>query len=278
MAETLMRFSQQRGFGIFIFLALSALIIWLQWQYSGRLAHLSYLNGWALLAVILLLTLYNGRKKLSFLPLLTSEQWLQFHIYAGLLTGVLFAVHISGRIPTGWFQGILAWLYILVMISGFFGLYISRAIPKRLTIRGGEVLFERIPAVRRQLREQAEKLALQSIGESKSGTIADFYLRELKDFFSRPLNGPSHLSENDGPVNRLLNKISDVNRYLNDQERATLDKIAALVRQKDGLDYHYAHQFLLKLWLFTHIPLTYCLLLVTLVHVVLVFAFSGGVR
>jgi len=73
-----------------------------------------------------------------------------------------------------------------------------------------------------------------------------------------------------------LNKISDLNRYLNEPERATLDQIAALVRQKDGLDYHYALQFTLKFWLFTHIPLTCSLLLFILAHVVLVFAFSGG--
>ena len=238
--------------------------------------HLSYLTGWALFAVILLLSLYNGRKKLPFLPLLSSEEWLQFHIYAGLLTGVLFIVHVSYKIPTGWFQGVLAWLYILVMASGFFGLFISRTIPKRLTTRGGEVLFERIPSIRRQFQEQAEKLALQSVGESKSGTIADFYLRELKGFFNGPKNCSAHWSENASPVNRILTKISDVERYLNEQERATLEKIAMLVRQKDGLDYHYAHQLLLKVWLFAHIPLTYSLLLFTVVHIVLVFAFSGG--
>jgi hypothetical protein len=273
-----MRFSQQRGLGWIVFFILSGEIIWLQSACAGRIPHLSSLTGWALLAVILLLTFYNGRKKLSFLPLLTSEEWLQFHIYAGLLTGVLFAVHVRYRLPSGWFEGILAWLYLLVMASGFFGLFISRAIPKRLTIRGGEVVFERIPAVRHQLEEQAEKLALHSVSESKSSTIADFYLRELKGFFHGPRNCAAHLSENAGPVNRLLTKISDVNRYLNEQERATLDKIAALVRQKDGLDYHYAHQRLLKVWLFAHIPLTYSLLLFTLAHIVLVFAFSGGMR
>jgi Mg/Co/Ni transporter MgtE len=61
---------------------------------------------------------------------LSSEEWLQVHIWAGLLTGVLFAVHIGYRIPAGWFQGILAWLYLLVMASGVFGLFFSRAIPK----------------------------------------------------------------------------------------------------------------------------------------------------
>ncbi len=271
-----MRFSLQRGFGFAVFLILAGAIVCLHSACAGRMPHLSWLTGWALLAVILFLTLYNGRKKLPFLPLLSSEAWLQFHIYAGLLTGVLFAVHVSYKIPAGWFQGVLAWLYLLVMASGFFGLFLSRAIPKRLTTRGGEVLFERIPAIRRQFQEQAEQLALQSVGQSKSGIIADFYLRELKDFFNGPKNRSSHWSEDGSPVNRILAKISDVKRYLNEEERATLEKIAALVRQKDGLDYHYAQQLLLKTWLFVHIPLTYSLLLFTFVHIILVFAFSGG--
>jgi len=271
-----MRFSQQRGLGLAVFLIMAVEIVFLHRVYAGELPRLNYLTGWALFGVILLLALYNGRKKLPFLPLLSSEEWLQVHIYAGLLTGVLFAVHINYTITSGWFQGVLAWLYLLVMASGFFGLFLSRAIPKRLTTRGGEVLFERIPAIRRQVREQAEHLALQSVGESKSSTIADFYLRELRSFFSGPRNCSFHWSENPSPVNRILTKISDVKRYLNEQECATLEKIAVLVRQKDGLDYHYAQQLLLKGWLFVHIPLTYSLLLFTLAHVVLVFAFSGG--
>ena len=152
-----MRFSQQRGFGWAVFLIMAVEIVILHRVYAGGMPRLRFLTGWALFGVILLLALYNGRKKLPFLPLLSSEEWLQIHIYAGLLTGVLFAVHINYTITSGWFQGVLAWLYLLVMASGFFGLFLSRAIPKRLTTRGGEVLFERIPAIRRQVREQAEQ-------------------------------------------------------------------------------------------------------------------------
>jgi len=259
-----------------LFIVLAAGIVWAHRHYAGEVGHISYLTGWTLCGVILLLTLYNGRKKLPFLPLLSSENWLQFHIYAGLLTGVLFAVHVSYKIPGGWFQRMLASLYLLVMASGIFGLIISRTIPRRLTTRGGEVLFERIPSLRLQLREQSEKLALQSVAQSKSGTIADFYWRELSGFFAGAKNLPGHLLEARGPINHLLARINEVNRYLNGEERATMDEIAGLVRQKDGLDYHQAHQLLLRIWLFVHIPLTYSLLLFILVHVVLVFAFFGG--
>jgi hypothetical protein len=113
-------FNKQRLNGLIFFLASSVSVIWLHRQYAGVMPRFVYLSGWALFAIILALTFYNARKKISFLPLLTSETWLQFHIYAGLLTGVLFLVHISYKIPTGWFEGTLAWLYVLVMASGFF--------------------------------------------------------------------------------------------------------------------------------------------------------------
>ncbi|HWC60696.1 MAG TPA: hypothetical protein VHC44_13450 [Verrucomicrobiae bacterium] len=271
-------FSKQRAAGLTLFILSSVLIVSLHAEYTGVMPGLAYLSGWLLFAVMLVLTFYNARKKLSFLPLLTSEGWLQFHIYAALFTAVLFCVHISYKIPTGWFEGILAWLYILVMASGFFGLFASRGIPKRLTTRGGEVLFERIPGIRRQLQERAEALALKSVEEVKSSTIADFYVRELKEFFGGTRNVIPHWLEVRTPLNSILNKIADLNRYLNESERATMNEIATLVRQKDGLDYHYSLQLVLKLWLFVHIPLTYSLLLWTLAHIVLVFAYSGGAR
>jgi hypothetical protein len=44
------------------------------------------------------------------------------------------------------------------------------------------------------------------------------------------------------------------------------------------LDYHQSLQFTLKIWLFVHLPLTYSLMIFTLLHIVLVLAFSGGAR
>jgi len=271
-------FSKQRAAGLTLFFLSSVLVVSLHAEYSDVMPRITYLSGWLLFAVMLILTFYNARKKLSFLPLLTSEGWLQFHIYAALFTVVLFCIHVSYKIPTGWFECTLAGLYALVMLSGFFGLFTSRGIPKRLTTRGGEVLFERIPGIRRQLQERAEALALKSVEDVKSATIADFYVRELKEFFDDTRNVVPHWFEIRTPLNLLLNKITDLNRYLNESERATMDEIATLVRQKDGLDYHYSLQLVLKLWLFVHIPLTYSLLLWTLAHIVLVFAYSGGAR
>jgi hypothetical protein len=246
--------------------------------YSPRLPRLAYISGWALFGLMLLLTAYNARKKLPFLPLLSSRTWLEFHVYAGLLTALVFGVHIRGHVPTGPFEIVLATLFVLVTASGIVGLFLSRALPARLTTAGGEVPFERIPSIRHSLKVQAEALALQSAAESRSTILADFYRRRLKEFFEEPRNFWPHVFEVRRPLNRLLQEIGDLNRYLNDKDRAALDQLAALVRQKNGLDYHRALQLVLKGWLFVHIPVTYSLLLVSLAHIVLVYAFSGGAR
>src|SRR6185312_14917817 len=209
-------FSKQRAAGLTLFFLSSVLVVSLHAQYADVIPRMAYLSGWLLFAVMLILTFYNARKKLSFLPLLTSEGWLQFHIYAALFTAVLFGVHISYKIPTGWFERTLAALYALVMLSGLFGLFTSRGIPKRLTTRGGEVVFERIPGIRRQLQERAETLALKSVEEVKSPTIADFYVRDLKYFFDGTRNVIPHWLEIRTPLNSILNKIADLNRYLNE--------------------------------------------------------------
>lgn len=252
---------------------------WLGTVYQQHFAFLpraTYITGWVLFALMLLLTLYNGRKKIPFLPLLKSRTWLEFHIFAGYLTFALFLAHVRFRIPSGKFECTLAVLYLVVMVSGIIGFFISRSFPKRLTTRGGEIIFEQIPIVRRNLHQRAEALALKSVSDVHATTLADFYVAELSEYFSRSRNFWQHLFEVRSPRNRRLKKIEDLNRFLNEKERKALLELSDMVRQKDGLDYHYSLQMTLKIWLFVHIPITYSLLIFSLVHLVLVYAFSGG--
>jgi len=247
-------------------------------SWEGATTRAAYLTGWLLFGVMVLLTSYNWFKKIPYLPLGRSEVWLEFHLYAGVFTGLLFLLHVRGHWPTGWFEIILAGLYTVVMGSGIVGIIISRGWPKRLTARGGEVPFERIPLVRRALCEQAETLALNSVAESKSATIAEFYARRLHAFFAGPQNFLLHLVEVRLPLNELLNDLNDLNRFLNESERKVAAPLVELVRQKDGLDYQHALQLTLRLWLFIHIPVTYSLMLWSIAHIVLVYGFSAGAR
>lgn len=246
--------------------------------WAGATTRAAYLTGWLLFGVMVVLTGYNLFKKIPYLPLGRSEVWLQFHIYAGLFTGVLFLLHVKGQWPTGWFEIVLTCLYGVVMISGVVGLFISRGWPQRLTARGGEVPFDRIPIIRRELRERAEAMALAVVAEAKSATIAEFYARRLQDFFAGSRHFLSHLFEIRQPLNALVHEFNELNRFLNEQERKVAEQLVVLVRQKDGLDYQHALQLTLRLWLFIHIPVTYSLMLWAIAHIILVYGFSAGAR
>lgn len=247
-----------------------------QWQLA--FPHLAYLSGWALFILMVFLTAYNGRKKLPFIPLISSRIWLQVHIYAGLFTGFLFLFHLEWTWPLEVFERVLALLFVTVTASGIAGWWLSRVLPLRLTIAGGDVPFDRIPEVLRSLRLRAERVALQAIPTARATTLADFYTERLADFFAAPANFTAHLRGSRRPLNQRLNLIGEVRRFLNAEENASLDQLADLVRQKDAVDYQRSLQLVLKGWLFVHIPLTYALLLASVVHVVLVYAFSGGAR
>jgi len=268
----------RRGFFIGALLVASAAAVWEYRRLSPLYPRLVYLTGWILFGLILLLTAYNLRKKLAFLPLFSSRTWLQVHVYTGLFTGLAFELHLRWRMPTGWFEGVLAGFFIGVTLSGIAGWWLSHVLPKRLTTAGGEVLYEQIPLIRHELRRKAEALALQAIPEAKATTLADFYARELAGYFAAPHNFRANVFGSRRSLNFLLGSLTETKRYFTAVEQANADTLAGLIREKDALDYQRTAQLILKGWLFVHIPLTYGLIVFSAVHVVLVYAFSGGAR
>ncbi len=242
---------------------------------SLSLGDTAFVSGWMLLVMVLFLTIYNVRKKLTYPPLVKSSTWLQVHVYVGLLSIVMFGLHIGLRIPNGVIEMTLAALYTGAAVSGVLGLALSRIIPGRLTGGGNEVLFERIPRYRRELQQRAEALVLQSVGRGHV-TLSDFYTRRLAAYFGGPANAWGQLVFPARRVRRLQEELNTLGRYLDDQDREVLRELGELVAAKSDLDAHRAQQGVLKLWLFVHIPLTYTMLVFIAVHVVLVHAFAGG--
>lgn len=276
MAQTVTTFHRRRQTSVRWLLLIGGVLLLLYFLLEFRFPRLTFVSGWVLLGLMLLLTAYNGRKKLPFLPVASSEGWLQVHIYVGWLAALIFCMHLRFRFPTGIFESILALLFVLVTLSGIGGLWLSRALPRRLTALGGEVIFERIPFERKALREKARALALGSVSKSKSTTMADYYANELDSYFARPRYFLEHLMNSEIQFNRLLRRTTELNRFLSGDERADMEEIIKLIRAKFLLDHHYSLQMALKLWLFIHIPLTYGLLVFSALHVALVYAFSSA--
>lgn len=242
----------------------------------NRLGNPAFLSGYLLLAAVLLLACYNLRKKLPQLPFASSTTWLQVHIYVGLATLVVFALHIGPSWPHGLIDRALAIVYFATFTSGVFGLYLTRTIPAQLARVGEEVIYERIPRFRRELRDRAHQAALEAVTTSGQTTVADFYSAQLYDFFERPRGWWYVLRPTTRRRRSLLAEMQDLRRYLSAGEKDLLEKLFSLVRKKDDLDFHAARQGLLKGWLFVHIALTYALLLLAAVHGVAAHAYWGG--
>lgn len=240
--------------------------------------HMVYLTGWVLFAIVLVLTAYNGRKKLPFLPLLSSRTWLRAHSWLGMFAAILFMIHLRWRRPSSPFEALLAALFVGVTLSGMAGWWLSRVLPRRLTSAGGEVPYERIPVIRRALREKAEALVVSGIPAAGASTLADFYAARLSGFFAGPANFGPHLFGSSHALNSMLADLGEAKKYLSHAEKSAAIELAALVREKNALDLHRSMQLVLKGWLFVHIPLTYAMLAFIGIHIVLVYSFAGGMR
>ena len=236
----------------------------------------AFLTGWVLLSALIVLTAFNGKKKIPFIPIGTSAMWLQFHIYTGIFSVILFGLHIEWRLPVGNLEACLTVLFLVVALSGVVGLILSRTIPPRLTTRGETILFDRIPVLIADLRKECEAIVTKSVTETDSRTVADFYAQRLAWFFHGPRHMLSHLLLSDRPLRKSIEEINSLERFATDTEEEFLEELAELTRQKTHLDYQYSLQAILKAWLFVHIPATFSLLIVAGVHVVLVHAFDGG--
>lgn len=262
------------GSGLVTTLSIIALLV-VYIKYTPMYPRHAYLSGWVLFALMLFLTFFNLRKRIPFLRVGSASFWMQLHLYVGVFSGALFFVHIGGSWPTGAFNQLLAWCYAIVFVTGVLGLWISRAFPRMLTVAGYETPFERIPYARNNLRVEAEALILTGVDGQTSPVIAEFYSKRLGMFFTKSCNRWAHLRQSRAPQVTHISQFDEVQRYAKKGEREMLDKLRDLVAQKHMLDYQHALQSSLRLWLFAHIPLSYSLLIFSVLHIIIVYAFSG---
>ena len=247
-------------------------IVWIQ---TGRLANVAVLTGGTLLCCILLLALFGMRRRIPILPLGSVSTWTQVHIYMGFFTAGVYWMHVPNLIGNGIFECTLSIIFLLVTGSGFYGLYASRILPKRLTAVEGQHRFERVDWHRGQIADHARKLLEELSVHVGIAVLGSFYTEHLNPFFNSRPSLTYVLVPNGGRRRRLLSDLKDLERHLESEGRGTAVKFAALVRRRDDLDYQFALQLRLRLWVTFHSLLTFALVAGGLIHSLLVFRFAG---
>src|SRR3954466_5375207 len=110
------------------------------------------------LAIFVFAILLSLRKKIPLWRVGTVQRWLRAHIWLTILTIPLVVLH-SGFRFGGPMTTLLLVLYAIVMVSGFYGLFLQHVMPRLMKERlPAETVFEQIPHIRSQLVAAAEKM------------------------------------------------------------------------------------------------------------------------
>ncbi len=119
---------------------------------------LGLIFGTISLSIFVFAALLGVRKKLVLWRVGTVQRWLRAHIWLTLLTIPLVIFHSGFRLG-GPMTTLLVALYIIVMVSGIYGLTLQHYMPTIMMERlPAESVYEQIPHIRAQLVAAAQKM------------------------------------------------------------------------------------------------------------------------
>jgi hypothetical protein len=266
-----------------VFVATSASLFWLVWIYGNGLRDPRYLDGW-LLAVGMGAQLYfHVSIKRANLSPRAAVRWRKIHIFIGYLLVAVFISHSDFSLPDTGLEWALWASFILITLSGVLGAYLA------WSLRAGRGLdesirFDRIPLRRAELAQKLHALVVTTDSPAiavalpappQDAWIMDLYTVHLRVFFLGLHNITAHLIGSKRPLGRLIDEIDNLSSYVDQQSQAKLAAIKALVIEKDRLDSTSVYLGLARAWLFVHVPVTYTLIVLAVLHVVVVYAFSA---
>lgn len=259
-------------------LVLAVVLFGLLWFWNERevksLGDPAIITGWSLFGIMVFLAAFNVRKKLAAFNLGRARTWLALHIAGGLLAVAVFIYHTGALWPTGLYEQVMASLFWLVSLTGIVGVAIIVSYPRRLTDRGLEIVYERIPEEVYAIRENAEAEVIACTSESGEATLADHYEETMDWYFRRPRFYLNYvLGGNQGEA-WIRSQGDAVRRYLSDKETPYLDRIIELAERKAAIDHQYACQDVMRKWLIAHIPLSVALMGMSVWHAVLIYVYA----
>jgi hypothetical protein len=263
--------------------AISSGLFWLVWIYGNGLRDPRYLDGWVLAGGMGVQLYFHIAIKTASLSPKSAMRWRKIHIFLGYLLIAAFISHSDFSLPDTGFEWALWAGFVMVTLSGIFGAYLAWSLKAKGRIDEG-VSYDRIPTLRTELARDVAAVAETDLASTQialpglphDAWIIDLYTNYLRDFFQGPRNFTAHLIGSQRPLKRLTDEIDDLSRYVDQLSKEKLAAIKNLVVEKDRLDFARVYLGLTRGWLFVHVPVTYGLIVLTVLHVLVVYAFSSG--
>jgi len=217
-------------------------------------------------ALILLLAFFGIRKRWYRSRFGTLEQWLQSHIYLGLLALVILLFHTGGRFNDKIAVATLI-LVAIVVASGIVGAVLYVTIPRLLTEVESELTVDEISDQLNQLAKQMARIA-----SGRSAPFQRIYNQLIEESIPGWLGGWRLL------ISRLARKKSKKQTDLSSllalvprDEEVELRQLLVVSRQRKELLirllFQQRYKNILEAWLYIHVPFTIALLVFAIVHI-----------
>ena len=212
--------------------------------------------------------LLAARKKVPVWRLGRAQAWMRGHLWLGLLSLPIIFFHAGFRFG-GPLTSVLMVLVIVVVASGIFGAALQHYMPNRMTVEvPSETIFEQIQHVRDQLVVGADETIAAAeaaaTAEESAAPLADFYRREMRPFLESRGKRHQLLSNPDRSRSTFEGLRMLLPLGLQDAAKR-LEQVCDEERQlrRQSLLHHWLHG-----WLMLHIPLSFALLLLGVVHAI----------
>jgi predicted membrane channel-forming protein YqfA (hemolysin III family) len=259
---------------VVLLMGVSASYVWYsrrEFPHGGSDMGLAY--GVAGSALILLLAFFGIRKRWYRSRFGTLEQWLQSHIYLGVLVLVILLFHTGGRFNDRIAVTALI-LVVVVVASGIVGAILYVTVPRLLTEVESDLTVD-------EIGDQLNQLA-KSMARIASGRSAAF--QRIHDELVRQTD-PGGLAGWRLLISRLARRkkedAADWMRLLGlvpKEEQEELRQTLVISRQRRELllrlTFQQRYKNVLEFWLYIHVPFTIALLVFAALHIAAVFYYG----
>lgn len=221
-------------------------------------------------ALLIVWLLWFGIRKRRYRGAGTVQGWLSAHIYLGTALLAVATLHTGFRF--GWNVHTLAYALMLVVIfSGFYGVYVYLRLPALISQNMGEDTLPVLLAHVADLDREAQRVALQLPDEVNIAVERAARLTRIGGGFWRQLQGAQRRDPTIAAV-LLLEKM--INQFKDEKATQARELYSILVR-KENLVARARREIRLKavlqLWLYIHVPISIGLLVALSAHIVSVF-------
>ncbi|MEZ5923820.1 MAG: hypothetical protein R3D57_05485 [Hyphomicrobiaceae bacterium] len=264
--------------------ATSGGLVWFVWICASGLRDPRYLDGWVLAAGMALQLGFHIGLATGVLTARSAKHCRRFHICAGYVLIAAFISHSDLALPDTGFEWAL-WLgFVLVTMSGIWGTYLAWFVKARRPA-GEDISYDRIPGLRAKIAHDVRAIVARNDpsmfrialpGLPHDAWVAELYATRVRAFLEKPAHFSAHLVGSKRPLKKLTDEIDRLAAFVHPDDRQKLASIKSLVVEKDQLDSLQLYLGLNRVWQLVHVPVTYALIVLSIVHVLVVYAFSSG--